>query len=211
MFWQRQALRLTLLFYHSFPQKCFSSSFFSTVEKRIHDLSPFLLTAQAICCLGKRFPRIFSCLTKHLMTQVAWKVCNSICQWLLLCSTDSYSYVLITSIFCGAACHLDLFLKAKKRCLFLPFGDLLNSPSCLIKFHLIAKLTFLRGVLLCDDRKEVRNEVGRGCYWEEEDKGRKRKVTFRLAADWRICVNVRENSIYTSALISLTACVHAAK
>lgn len=55
------------------PSEVFFILFFFSppVENRIHDPSPFLLTAQAIRCLGKRFPSYFRCLTKHLMTQVA--------------------------------------------------------------------------------------------------------------------------------------------
>lgn len=86
MFWPRQALRPTWLFYHLLPQKCFSSSFplWKTEFMTCH---VFLLTAQAVRCLCKWFPSYFSCLTKHLMTQVASKVCNSICHWILLCGT----------------------------------------------------------------------------------------------------------------------------
>lgn len=66
---------------------------------------------------------------------------------------------------------------------FLFVADLLNSPSCLIKFHLVAKLTFWRGVLLCGERKEVRNEVVVvvGGVTEKEIQGGRE----RLPSDWQ--------------------------
>lgn len=106
--WPRQALRPTWLFYHLLPQKCFSSSFppWKTEFMTCH---LFCWLHKTIRCLGKRFPGYFSCLTKHSMTQMASKVCNSICQWILLCGTDSYSYVLIAGISRRAGCQLNSF------------------------------------------------------------------------------------------------------
>lgn len=70
-----------------------------------------------------------------------------------------------------------------------------------MKFHLIAGSPFFffwSGVLLCGEKKGS---------WEtkwgsDKDKRRKGKVTFRLAADWSICANVRQNATYWCALTS---------
>lgn len=74
-----------------------------------------------------------------------------------------------------------------------------------MKFHLIVSspfflffFSFWSDVLLCGGKKGS---------WEtkwgsDKDKRRKGKVTFRLAADWSICVNVRQNATYWCALTS---------
>ena len=155
------------------PSEVFFILFFP-VENRIHDPSPFLLTAQAIRCLGKRFPGYFSCLTKHLMTQVAWKVCNSICQWLLLCGADSHSYVLIMGIFCRLGCQAKQFLKAEEKRFYRLCGDLLNGPSCLFKFRLIAGSHFSEVSLCATREREWETKCGKGVHrrrWSEEGRG----------------------------------------
>lgn len=133
------------------------------------------------------------------MTQVAWKVCNSICHCYYFVARTVTVMLWLRAFSVESAFTWTVFKSRGK--VFI--SSLWRSIKCpLLSDHISShcRLTFQQSVLLCCQRKEVRNEVGRRC-WTDQDKGRMGKVTFRLAADWRICVNVRENSIYCTALI----------
>lgn len=106
--WQRQALRPTWLFYHSFPQKCFSSSF-SLWKTEFMTRHLFCWLHRPSAALVNDFPAIL------VASQNTWwhkwheKYAVQFVSGYYFVAWGSYSYVLITGIFCRAGCHLDCF------------------------------------------------------------------------------------------------------
>lgn len=178
------------------PSEVFFILFYPCGKTEFMTCHLFLLTAQAIRCLGKRFSRLFSGASQNTWWHkwhekyaiqfvsgyyfTAWTV-------IVMCWLQADFY--FSS--CRADCHFRQLGKAK---VFI--SSLWQSIKCLIKYHLMVRLTFLWGVSLCGWRnKKVRNEVGEWGVTSMEDKEAEGEVFFRLAADWRICVIVRGNTV----------------
>lgn len=109
----------------------------------------FLLTAQTIHCLNKPFPGCFSCPTKHLMTQVASKVCNSISSVGITSRAQTVSVMLSSRAFpvavrwvCGFKSREKVFMFSHRRSVLMFHLVWLHLIS--MQAHLLVRCPFVR-------------------------------------------------------------------
>lgn len=161
VFWPRQALRPAWLFYHSFPQKCFSSSF-SPWKTEFMTRHLFCWLHRPSAALVNDFPAIL------VASQNTWwhkwheKYAIQFVSGYYFVGVDSHSYVLIMGIFCRLGCQAKQFLKAEEKRLYRLFWDLLNGPSCLFKFRLMAGSPFSEVSFCAARERRWETKCGKG-------------------------------------------------